>query len=146
MENILCYIMYNNEIWVLCLFTNWCVIETKWYLWTLSIFYKSHINFFAVCLNSNWSLRWIINVLNVTIVETPHSGLDVLSSMLLLMAGILAATLGMQLQKKFNMFIWKWRFWRNWHIFLSKDIMSSSKLGCLLNYQCNLHLMYHLLF
>ena len=73
--------------------------------WTLSFLTGSHIIYLVMCLNGNKYWCCVINVLNITLVENFHLGLDGFSSTLFFLAEILALKLGIKTMINFNKFI-----------------------------------------
>ena len=98
-------ILISCSLWVLCFFSEGCVIYPTRNWWTLSFLTGSHIIYLVMCLNSNKYWCCVINVLNVTFVENFHLGLDGFSSTLLFVAEILALKHGIKTMINLNKFI-----------------------------------------
>ena len=145
-----------NYFWLNCF---WCTL--LWLVWIMITFFNNllsmvtiflqrwmcHISniklmysillawilYFFMCLNDNRYWCCVINDLNGTLVEKYHLGMNGVSSTLFFISEMLISKLGMQHKTNFNTFKWKWSFWRNWMVFLSRDAISSLKFWCLLN-------------
>ena len=85
-----------------------------------------------MCLNVNQSWWCVINVVNGILFENYHLVLYRVSSTLVFISSILISKVGIQRKTNFNIFVRKWRSWKNWTAVLWKDAISSSKIWCLL--------------